>query len=98
MSTYCPLIKKNCIEHRCAWYTHISGTDPQTGNTVDKWGCTIAFIPMMQIEQTKATIATQAATVDVRENITKAAAAQIRATLSQAVLPAEVTVDPNPNE
>ena len=53
---------------------------------------------MMQIEQTKATIATQAATVDVRENITKAAAAQIRATLTQAVLPAEVTVDPNPNE
>ena len=32
---YCPLLKKECIEHKCAWYTHIRGSNPNTGEDLD---------------------------------------------------------------
>ena len=47
---YCPLIKKDCIEHKCAWYTYVRGYNPNTGQEVDEWSCTINFLPMLLIE------------------------------------------------
>jgi hypothetical protein len=47
---YCPLIKKNCIGLKCAWYTEVRGMNPNTGEMVDEWNCAISWIPMMQIE------------------------------------------------
>ena len=76
---FCPLIQKPCIEHKCAWYANIQGKNPQTGATLDNWDCVISLIPFLQMETAKATHATQAATVEVRENITKAAQATIAA-------------------
>ena len=45
---FCPLIRKNCIEHKCAWYCNVLGKDPQTNQDVNKWGCAITFGPMLQ--------------------------------------------------
>ena len=35
---------------RCEWYVHIRGKDPQTEKEVDKFGCAIAWMPVLQIE------------------------------------------------
>lgn len=92
-SPWCPLIGEECMTHRCAWYCNIQGRNPQTGANLDQWGCAITAIPMLQIEQSAAARATQAATVEVRENITNAAQAMIATTLQQQVLPAKIRIE-----
>ena len=50
----CPLIGEDCRGLECAWYTKISGTHPQTGDTVEEWGCAVAWIPFLQVDNSKA--------------------------------------------
>ncbi len=57
MKMTCPLGHKcevrddgNNVTERCQWYTQLRGSDPQTGEAVDKWGCAMAFLPILQIE------------------------------------------------
>ncbi len=47
---WCPLIRKDCVEHKCAFYTHVMGHNPNTGQAVDEWACSIQFLPMLLIE------------------------------------------------
>ena len=47
--TYCPLLKKDCVGLKCAWFTQIRGTDPNSGKEVDSWECAIAWLPMLMI-------------------------------------------------
>ena len=47
------LVKSQCIEHNCQFYQHLYGTDPQTGNAVDAYGCAIAWLPILTTEQTQ---------------------------------------------
>ena len=49
----CPLIGEDCRELECLWYTEIQGTNPQTGEEISEWGCAVAWIPFMQMDQTK---------------------------------------------
>lgn len=91
---YCPLIQKDCKEHRCAWYVNVLGTNPQTGETVDNWQCAITAIPMLQIEQARASHNNHAATVEVREAVHKASQATVMAALGQ-IQPAEIHVNGN---
>ena len=51
--TYCPLIKKDCIQTKCAWFTQVRGTHPQTGQEVDEWGCAISWMPVLLIENSQ---------------------------------------------
>ena len=46
----CPLLNKECIEHDCKFYIHVTGTDPQTGGEVDAFDCAMVFIPKLLIE------------------------------------------------
>jgi hypothetical protein len=48
----CPLAGE-CIEHKCAWFTHVIGEHPQTGEAIDKHACAIALMPMLLIENAK---------------------------------------------
>ena len=66
MSTQCPLLKKKCIEHRCAWFTHLIGKDPQTGAQMDKWGCAVGWIPILLIENAQEVRQTAAAVESAR--------------------------------
>ena len=50
----CPLIGEDCRELECAWYTQISGTNPQTGEPVNEYGCAVAWIPFLQVDNSKA--------------------------------------------
>ena len=50
---WCPLIKKDCVEHKCAWYMHIRGMDPNTGQDIDHWGCAVGWMPTLLIENSQ---------------------------------------------
>ena len=50
---FCPFIKKKCAKLACALYTHLTGMNPQTGQPSDSFGCALAFLPMLLIENSQ---------------------------------------------
>ena len=47
----CPLNNfEPCKKLDCAWFIKLKGTDPQSGEEFDDWGCAIAFMPVIIIE------------------------------------------------
>jgi hypothetical protein len=52
---FCPLWKKQMrhVCHKCEWWTHIRGKNPQGEDVVDHWGCAVAWLPMMMIENSQ---------------------------------------------
>lgn len=70
--SYCPLIKKDCVQLQCAWFTCLRGTHPQTGQEIDEWMCAISAMPMLQIENAKETRQGAAATESFRNEMVKA--------------------------
>ena len=65
----CPLLKKKCIKHRCIWYNMLQGKHPQTGLDVQEWGCSIAWIPLLLVENSRQTMQVQAATESFRNEM-----------------------------
>lgn len=70
--TYCPLLKKKCIEHKCAWYTHVRGLNPNTGQEMDEWLCAITWMPLMAIEIAQKENQTGAAVESFRNEVVRA--------------------------
>ena len=70
-NTWCPLIKKDCVTHKCAWYTQVVGTDPNTGQEVSQFGCAIAWMPTLMIENSGMQRQTGAAVESFRNEIAK---------------------------
>ena len=70
--TYCPLIKKDCIQTKCSWFTQVRGTHPQTGQEVDEWGCAISWMPVLLIENSQQQRQTGAAVESFRNEMVKA--------------------------
>ena len=58
---FCPLLKKDCIENKCAWYQQVRGEDPQTGQPVAEWQCVVNLIPLLLIENSHRQHSTAAA-------------------------------------
>jgi hypothetical protein len=48
----CPFRARDMSEvcHGCALWTQVKGTSPQTAEPVDHWGCALAFLPLLLIE------------------------------------------------
>lgn len=69
---WCPLIRKDCVEHKCAWYTHIAGVDPNTGKPVDHFQCAVQWMPMLMIENSQQQRSTSSAVESFRNEMTKA--------------------------
>ena len=67
----CPLLKKECIEHQCAWFTHVLGKDPQSGKDIDHWNCAIQWLPMLLIDGTNQGRQTGAAIESFRNEMVK---------------------------
>ena len=68
---YCPLIKKDCIGLQCSWFTQIRGTNPNTGEPVDEWGCAITWLPILMIENSQQQRHTGAAVESFRNEVVK---------------------------
>ncbi len=56
---------------RCPWYTMLRGKDPNTGKEVDEWGCAIAWLPILLIENAKEVRQGAAATESFRNEVVK---------------------------
>jgi hypothetical protein len=67
----CPLLNKKCIKHQCIWYNMLQGAHPQTGAPVQEWGCSIAWMPLLMVENAKHIQGTQAATESFRNEMVK---------------------------
>ena len=70
--TFCPLIKKDCIQTKCAWFTQLLGNNPNTGKEIDEWGCAIAWMPVLMIENSQQQRQTGAAVESFRNEMVKA--------------------------
>lgn len=69
--TFCPLIKKDCIQLQCSWFTQLRGTNPNTGEPVDNWSCAINWLPMLLIENSQQQRQTGAAVESFRNEMVK---------------------------
>lgn len=87
----CPLNSfEPCKELDCAWFMKVAGTDPNTGKDVEDWGCAMAWLPVLLIENSQMQRQTGAAVESFRNEMVKAN------DVSQQVLLATVTAS-NPN-
>ena len=70
--TFCPLIKEDCIQFKCSWFTQVRGTNPNTGKEVDEWGCAVTWMPVLLIENSQQQRQTGAAVESFRNEMVKA--------------------------
>lgn len=94
---FCPLIKKKCVQHKCAWYTQVRGTDPQSGQEVDEWNCAVSWMPMMSIEIAQKTRGTTAAVESFRNETVAANDRNQKLythALNQGIVQAQITPHP----
>lgn len=68
----CPLLKKPCIQHGCAWYVHVRGIDKNTGREVDEYQCTMVMQPLLMIENSAQQRSTAAAVEAFRDEMINA--------------------------
>lgn len=68
----CPINKfAPCKELDCAWFLKIRGTNPNTGADLDEWGCSIAWLPILLIENSQQQRQTGAAVESFRNEMVK---------------------------
>ena len=73
VQTNCPLDGfKPCRQLGCAWFTQVRGTNPQTGEQVDEYGCAVSWLPLMIIENSQQQRQTGAAVESFRNEMVKA--------------------------
>jgi hypothetical protein len=61
-----------CKKLECAWFMKIRGTNPNTGEDVDDWGCSMAWMPVLLIENAQMSRQTGAAVESFRNEMVKA--------------------------
>ena len=68
----CPLDGFNpCRQLECAWFMKIRGHNPNTGEDVDDWGCSMAWLPILMIENSSQQRQTGAAVESFRNEMVK---------------------------
>jgi hypothetical protein len=84
----CPLNNfEPCKELECAWFVQIRGHNPNTGAEVDDWGCSIAWMPVLMIENSQQQRQTGAAVESFRNEMVKANEVGQRVLLAAAGVP-----------
>ena len=69
----CPLNGfEKCRQLDCAWFIQLRGTNPNTGEDVDEWGCAMAWQPILAIENSQMQRQTGAAVESLRNQIAMA--------------------------
>jgi hypothetical protein len=68
----CPLDGFNpCRQLECAWFMKVAGVNPNTGKDVEEWGCSIAWLPILMIENSQQQRSTGAAVESFRNEMVK---------------------------
>lgn len=85
----CPLDGFNpCRQLECAWFMKLRGTNPNTGEDVDEWGCAVAWMPILLVENSQQQRQTGAAVESFRNEMVKAS------DVSQQILLAAANIKP----
>jgi hypothetical protein len=82
----CPFLNKACIGDACTMWTQVLGKDPQTGAPVNHADCSIKWIPVLLIENSKEQAHTTAS-LDAHRNEMKKAQETLTTVLAINVLP-----------
>ena len=68
----CPLNQFNpCKELECAWFIKISGQHPNTGEQIDEWGCSMAWTPILLVDNARRQHSTSVAIESFRNEMIK---------------------------
>ena len=69
--TICPLHKQDTslVCHKCPWWTHVIGKNPQSEEMIDDWRCAVALLPMLLIENAQMQRQTGAAVESFRNDV-----------------------------
>ena len=68
----CPIDNfKPCRKFDCAWFIQIRGRHPQTGEEIDEYGCAMAMMPMLMIENSRQTSQAGSAIESFRNEMVK---------------------------
>jgi len=85
----CPLDNFNpCRQLDCAWFLKIRGNNPNTGEEIDDYGCSMAWLPVLMIENSQQQRSTGAAVESFRNEMVKANDVGQRVLLAAAAVPA----------
>lgn len=68
----CPLVGEECWGHECEWFIKVQGTHPQTGESIDKYDCSLRWIPILTIENSQQQRQTGAAVESFRNEMVEA--------------------------
>jgi hypothetical protein len=84
----CPLNNfEPCKQMDCAWFIKIVGKNPNTGEDVEDWGCSIAWMPILMIENSQQQRSTGAAVESFRNEMVKSSEMNQRVLLAAAGIP-----------
>lgn len=90
---YCPLVKEDCLQLKCAWFTQVRGKNPNTGKDVDEWACAIAWMPMLMIENSQQQRQTGAAVESFRNEMVRSNEVGQKVLLAAAGIPAQNLIE-----
>lgn len=76
--TFCPLVQGECKQLECVWFTQVRGTDPNTGNEIDEYGCAVSWLPMLLIENAQQSRQAGAAVESFRNEVSNNGAAMMQ--------------------
>ena len=66
----CPLDGFNpCKQFDCAWFMKIDGTNPNNGKPTEEWGCAMAWLSILMIENAQQSRQTGAAVESFRNEM-----------------------------
>lgn len=86
----CPLDGfKPCRQLECAWFMKIRGNNPNTGEEIDDYGCSMAWLPVLMIENSQQQRSTGAAVESFRNEMVKSNEVGQRVLLAAAGVPAQ---------
>ncbi len=71
--TYCPIIKDDCMQFKCMFWTHLRGMHPQSGADIDEYDCAVKWLPLLLIENAQKTNQTAAVMESFRNEVVKSA-------------------------
>lgn len=69
----CPLNGfEPCKQFDCAWFMKIAGTNPNDGQPTEEWGCAVAWLPVLLIENAQQSRQTGSAVESFRNEMVSA--------------------------
>lgn len=91
---YCPLWRKDVSKvcHTCAWFSHVTGTDPQTGAPVSQWMCAQTMMVLATMDAAKAAYEGGAVTQHLRNDLLAERQQQARLLISRPLMQPQSSV------